>query len=115
MRARCVYPDGMVRMVCVLRVTTRCVARALRRRGPYNASLFNLPILPEQKMGGLKIIDFLKLKSSFVWLGQVASRGAGAKKGIYDEPPTLGIPRQHVVSMMALLCVWLFERLSPYK
>ena len=36
MRARCVYPDGMVRMVCVLRVTTRCVARALRRRGPYS-------------------------------------------------------------------------------
>ena len=102
-------------MVCVLRVTMRCVAYVLRRRGPYNAPLFNLPILPEQKMGGLKIIDFLKLKSSFVWLGHVASRGARAKKGIYDEQPTLGIPRQHVVSMMALLCVWFSEGLSPYK
>ncbi|RVW66737.1 hypothetical protein CK203_063532 [Vitis vinifera] len=29
-------------------------------------------------------------ESPFVWLGHVASRGAGAKKGIYDEPPTLG-------------------------
>ena len=35
MRARHVYPDGMIRMVCVLRVTMRCVARVLRRRGPY--------------------------------------------------------------------------------
>ena len=35
-------------------------------------------------------------------MGHVASGGAEAKKGIYDEPPTLGIPRQHVVSMMAL-------------
>ena len=32
----------------------------------------------------------------------MASGGAEAKKGINDEPPTLGIPRQHVVSMMAL-------------
>ena len=78
---------------------------------PFLTCLFCL----SKKMGGLKIIGFLKLKSSFVWLGHVASRGAGAKKGIYDEPPTLGIPRQHVVSMMALLCVWLSEGLSPYK
>ena len=35
MRARHVYPDGMIRMICVLRVTMRCVARVLRRRGPY--------------------------------------------------------------------------------
>ena len=35
MRARHVYPDGMIRMVCALRVTMRCVARVLRRRGPY--------------------------------------------------------------------------------
>ena len=81
MRARYVYLDGMIRMVCVLRVTMRCVACALRRRGSYNAPLFNLPILPKQKMGGLKIIGFLKLKSSFVWLGHMASRGAGAKIG----------------------------------
>ena len=29
-------PDGVIRMVCVLRVTMRCVARVLRRRGPYS-------------------------------------------------------------------------------
>ena len=32
----------------------RCVTRVLRRRGPYNAPLFNLPILPEQKNGRVK-------------------------------------------------------------
>ena len=36
MRARHVYPDGVIRMVCVLRVTMMCVARVLRRKGPYN-------------------------------------------------------------------------------
>ena len=35
MRVRHVYPDGMIQMVCVLRVTMRCVARVFRRRGPY--------------------------------------------------------------------------------
>ena len=48
-----------------------------------------------------KIIGFLKPNRPFVWLGHVASGGAEDKKGIYDEPPTLGILRQHVVSMMA--------------
>ena len=38
MRACPVYPDGVIRMVCVLRVTMRCVARVLRRRGPYNSN-----------------------------------------------------------------------------
>ena len=59
-------PDGVIRMVCVLRVTMRCVARVLRRRGPYNAPLFNLPILLEQKMGGLKIIDFFETEVVFL-------------------------------------------------
>ena len=43
----------------------RCVTRVLRRRGPYNAPLFNLPILLEQKMGGLKIIGFFETESTF--------------------------------------------------
>ena len=67
-------------------------------------------------MGGLKNNWFFENRSRpFVWLGHVASGGAEAKKGIYGEPPTLGIPRQHVVSTMALLGVWLSEGLSPYK
>ena len=45
----------------------------------------------------------------------MASGGAEAKKGLYDEPPILGIPRQHVVSMIVCLDVWLSEGLSPYK
>ena len=87
-----------------MRATCHCKMRAtcLEGRGPYNAPLFNLPILPEQKWAGYKIIGFLKSNRPFVWLGHVASGGAEAKKGIYDEPSTLGIPRQHVVSMMAL-------------
>ena len=69
MRARHVYPDGIIRMVYMLRVTMRCVARVLRRRGPYNAPLFNLPILPEQKMGGLKIIGFFETEVIFCLVG----------------------------------------------
>ena len=42
MRARHMYPDGMIQMVCVLRVTMRCVARVLRRRGPYRLHICNL-------------------------------------------------------------------------
>ena len=53
-------------------------------------------------MGGLKNNWFFETESTFCLVGPVASGGAEAKKGIYDEPPTLGIPRQHVVSMMAL-------------
>ena len=41
MRARHVYPDGMIQMVRVLRVTMRCVARVLRRRGPYKTYIKN--------------------------------------------------------------------------
>ena len=67
-------------------------------------------------MGGLKkIIGFLKPKSTFCLVGPHGEWGCESQKDIYDEPPTLGIPRQHVVSMMALLVVWLSEGLSPYK
>ena len=45
MRARHVYPNGMIRMVCVLRVTMRCVTRVLRRRGPYKYESFLLVTL----------------------------------------------------------------------
>ena len=58
---------------------------------------------------------FLKTMSTFCLVGPRGEWGCGSQKGIYDEPPTLGIPRQHVVSMMALLVVWLSEGLSPYK
>ena len=44
-------------------------------RGPYNAPLFNLPILPEQKMCGLKIIGFLKLRLLFALIGPRGERG----------------------------------------
>nr|CAN79631.1 hypothetical protein VITISV_038057 [Vitis vinifera] len=51
----------------------------------------------------------------FVWLGHVASGGAEAKKDIYDEPPTLGIPRQYVVAMMAQLFILGFRGAVPYN
>ena len=66
----------------IMRVMCHCEMRAtcLGGRGPYNAPLFNLPILPEQKWAGSKIIGFLKPTGPFVWLGHVASGGAEAKK-----------------------------------
>ena len=66
-------------------------------------------------MGGLKNNWFLKPKSTFRLVGPRGEWGCRSQKGIYDEPPTLGIPRQHVVSMMALLGVWFSEGLLPYK
>ena len=52
--------------------------RVIRGRGPYNVSLFNLLILREQKMGGLKIIGFLKLR--FTFCAHWATWRAGAKR-----------------------------------
>ena len=74
----------------------------LRGRSPYIAPLFNLPIFA-QKNGRVKKkkIGFLKLKMSFRLVGPRGEWGCGSQKGIYDEPSTLGIPRQHVVLMMA--------------
>ena len=43
----------------------------------------------------------------------MASGGAEAKKGLYDEPPTLCIPRQYVVSMMAFTWAFGFPRVCP--
>ena len=54
-------------------------------------------------MGGLKIIGFLKPKSTFCLVGPRGEWGCESQKGIYDEPLTLGIPRQYVVSMMAFV------------
>ena len=45
----------------------------------------------------------------------MASGGAEAKKDIYDEPPTLGIPRQYVVAMMAQLFILGFRGAVPYN
>ena len=41
--------------------------------------------------------------------------GAKRKKNIYDEPPSLGIPKQCVFSATARLGVWDIEGLSHYK
>ena len=60
---------------CVSRVIRRCVPRVIRGRGPYNAPLFNLPILPEQKMGGLKIIGFWIWVFLFAPIGPCGERG----------------------------------------
>ena len=65
-------------------------------------------------MGGLKnnwLFEFWR--GLFVWLGHVARGGAEAKKGLYDEPPTLCIPRQYVVSMMAFVWTFGFPRVCP--
>ena len=56
-------------------VTVRCVPRVLGGKGPYNAPLFNLLILREQKMGGLKIIGFLKLSLLFALIEPRGKRG----------------------------------------
>ena len=50
---------------CKMRVTVRCVSRVLGGRGPYNAPLFNLPILPEKK-GGLKNNWFFETEVDFL-------------------------------------------------
>ena len=60
-----------------------------------------------------KIIGFLKPKSTFCLVGPRGEWGCGSQKGIYDEPPTLGIPRQHVVSMMALFRRLVFRGAVP--
>ena len=65
-------------------------------------------------MGGLKNNWLFEIwRGFFVWLGHVASGGAEAKKGLYDEPPTLCIPRQYVVSMMAFAWTFGFPRVCP--
>ena len=55
-------------------------------------------------MGGLKNNWFFETEVDLLfgwatWLVGVRE----PKKGIYDEPPTLGIPRQHVILMMAFV------------
>ena len=51
-------------------------------------------------MGGLKNNWFFETESTFCLVGPRGEWGCESQKGIYDEPLTLGIPRQHVVSMM---------------
>ena len=46
----------------------------IRGRGPYNAPLFNLPILPE-KNGRVKNNWFLKLMLLFAFIGPRGERG----------------------------------------
>ena len=53
------------------------------------------------KMGGLKNNYFLKLRLLFCAHWATWRAGVKREKNIYDEPPSLGIPRQRVVSMMA--------------
>ena len=47
-------------------------------------------------MGGLKMI-FLKLKLTFLLDWATWRAGLKRQKSIYEEPPTLGIPKQRVV------------------
>ena len=48
-------------------------------------------------------------------LGHVASGDEEREKNIYDESPSLCIPRQRIVSMMVRLSIWDIEGLSHYK
>ena len=68
--------------------------------GPYNAPLFNLPILPEQN-GRVKNNWFFEIEVTFCAHWVTWRAGAKREKSIYDEPSSLCIPRQRVVSMMA--------------
>ena len=57
------------------RVIRRCAPRVIRERGPYNAPLFNLPILPEQN-GRVKNNLFFETEVTFLRsLGHMASGG----------------------------------------
>ena len=67
------------------------------------------------RMGELKIICFLKLRLLFCAHWATWRAGAKREESIYDEPSSLGIPRQRVVSMMARLNVWNTKGLSLYK
>ncbi|KAL6334838.1 hypothetical protein AAG906_022827 [Vitis piasezkii] len=61
--------------------------------------------------GRVKNDCFLKLRLLFrYWATWCA--GAKRKKNIYDEPPSLGIPRQRVFSTIARLGVWDTEGLN---
>ena len=52
------------------------------------------------KMGRLKNNCFLKQRLLFCAYWATWRAGAKREKSIYDEPPSLGIPRQRVASMM---------------
>ena len=53
------------------------------------------------KMGGLKIIGFFETEVTFCAHWVTWRAGVKSEKSIYDEPSSLCIPRQRVVSMMA--------------
>ena len=88
---------------CKMSAMCHCKMRAtcLGGKGPYNAPLFNLPILPEQN-GRVKNNWAFETEVYFLRsLGHVASGGEEREENIYDEPPSLCIPRQRIVSMIA--------------
>ena len=78
------------------RVTRKYVPRVIRRRGPYNAPLLTC-LFCLSKMGGLKNNWFFGTEVTFLLDWATWREGAKRQKNIYDEPPTLGIPRQRVV------------------
>ena len=88
-------------------------------RGLWEGSLqcppFNLVILPGQNGWVKKKMMVLKLWLLFAFIVPRGGAEAKRRKGIYGEPPSLGIPRQHVVSLAVRLGVWNTEGLSPFK
>ena len=57
----------------------------------------------------------LKVWLFFAFIVPCGGAEAKRRKSIYGEPPSLGIPMRHVVSIAAWLGVWNTEGLSPFK
>ena len=57
----------------------------------------------------------LKLWLLFEFIVPRGAAEAKRRKTIYGEPPPLGIPKRHVVSIAAQLGVWNTKGLSPFK
>ena len=83
----------------LLRIAMRATCH--RGRGPYNAPLLTCRFCPGE-MGGLKMIVF-ETEGIFCIHWATWCAEAKRKQGTYDEPPSLGFPRQHVFSIMARL------------
>ena len=83
-------------------------------RGSLQCPLYNLAILPGQN-GRVKKMMALKLWLLFAFIVSRGGAETKRRKGTYGEPPFLGIPKRHVVSIAARLGIWNTEGLSPFK